>query len=41
MTCGTQGKSFKTKSEREALEVHVRKGSPNQHKVVLTETCHD
>lgn len=36
-SCGGQGKSFKTKSEREVLEVHVQKGSPDKHKVVFRE----
>jgi len=35
--CGGQGKSFKTKQEREVLEVHIQKGSPNNHKVVFRE----
>merc|ERR1712241_385995 len=30
--CGGQGKSFKTKQEREGLEVHIQKGSPDGHK---------
>merc|ERR1712136_215108 len=36
-SCGGQGKTFKTKSEREVLEVHVQKGSPDKHKVVFRE----
>merc|ERR1711979_41674 len=35
--CGGQGKSFKTKKDREVLEVHVQKGSPDNHKVVFRE----
>jgi len=35
--CGGQGKSFKTKQEREVLEVHIQKGSPDGHKVVFRE----
>merc|ERR1719161_274637 len=35
--CGGQGKSFKTKQEREILEVHIQKGSPDNHKVVFRE----
>merc|ERR1719146_92023 len=35
--CGGQGKSFKTKQDREILEVHIQKGSPNGHKVVFRE----
>merc|ERR1712129_237974 len=35
--CGGQGKSFRTKQEREVLEVHVQKGSPDNHKVVFRE----
>jgi DnaJ family protein A protein 2 len=35
--CGGQGKSFKTKREREVLEVHVPKGSPDGHKVRFRE----
>merc|ERR1719499_1901061 len=35
--CGGQGKSFKTKQEREVLEVHIQKGSPDQHKVTFRE----
>mmetsp|Transcript_56250 Transcript_56250/g.131764 ORF Transcript_56250/g.131764 Transcript_56250/m.131764 type:complete len:513 (+) Transcript_56250:71-1609(+) len=31
--CGGQGKSFKTSSEREILEVHIQKGSPDNHKI--------
>merc|ERR1712048_1293322 len=36
-TCGGTGKSFTTKQEREVLEVHVQKGSPDNHKVVFRE----
>jgi len=35
--CGGQGKSFKTKSEREVLEVHIQKGAPDNHKVTFRE----
>ena len=35
--CGGQVKSFKTKSEREFLEVHVQKGSPDVLKIVFRE----
>merc|ERR1719174_2718589 len=35
--CGGQGKSFKRKSEREVLEVHIQKGSPDNHKVTFRE----
>merc|ERR1719333_2065523 len=35
--CGGQGKSFKRKSEREVLEVHIQKGSPNDHKMTFRE----
>jgi len=35
--CGGQGKSFKTKADREVLEVHIQKGSPDNHKVVFRE----
>lgn len=35
--CGGQGKSFRTKSEREVLEVHIQKGSPNNHKMTFRE----
>lgn len=35
--CGGQGKSFQTKQEREVLEVHIQKGSPDGHKVVFRE----
>merc|ERR1719428_2299269 len=31
--CGGQGKSFKTKQEREVLEVHIQKGAPDGHKI--------
>ncbi|CAK9004921.1 unnamed protein product [Durusdinium trenchii] len=36
-SCGGQGKSFQTKQEREVLEVHIQKGSPDGHKVVFRE----
>jgi len=35
--CGGEGKSFKRKSEREILEVHIQKGSPDNHKQVFRE----
>jgi len=35
--CGGQGKSFKTKKEREVLEVHIQKGSPDGHKIPFRE----
>merc|ERR1719326_961802 len=35
--CGGQGRSFKTKQEREVLEVHIQKGSPDGHKVTFRE----
>jgi len=35
--CGGQGKSFKTKQDREVLEVHIQKGSPDGHKVTFRE----
>merc|ERR1719491_1312770 len=35
--CGGNGKSFNTKQEREVLEVHIQKGSPNDHKVQFRE----
>jgi len=35
--CGGNGKSFKTKQEREVLEVHIQKGSPDGHKLVFRE----
>merc|ERR1719491_1402720 len=35
--CGGNGKSFKTKSEREVLEVLIQKGSPDNHKVQFRE----
>merc|ERR1719468_68316 len=31
--CGGKGKTFKTKPEREVLEVHIQKGAPDAHKV--------
>lgn len=36
-SCGGQGKTFKTKQEREVLEVLVQKGSPDNNKVVFRE----
>jgi DnaJ family protein A protein 2 len=36
-SCGGNGKSFQTKSEREVLEVHVQKGAPDGHKVTFRE----
>jgi len=33
--CGGEGKSFRTKKEREVLEVFVEKGAPDGHKVVF------
>lgn len=36
-SCGGQGKSFSLKQEREVLEVHIQKGSPDGHKVVFRE----
>merc|ERR1719379_1727012 len=36
-SCGGEGKSFKTKQDREVLEVHIQKGSPDNHKVVFRE----
>merc|ERR1712014_69075 len=36
-SCGGQGKSFKTKSEKEILEVHIQKGSPDGHKIPFRE----
>ena len=38
-SAGDQGKSFKTKSVRKNLEVHVQKGSPDVQKTVLRETA--
>merc|ERR1740130_2050785 len=35
--CGGQGKSYKTKQDREVLEVMIQKGSPDNHKVVFRE----
>merc|ERR1719284_2370817 len=35
--CGGEGKSFKTKQDREVLEVLIQKGSPDNHKVVFRE----
>jgi len=36
-SCGGQGKSFTTKQEREVLEVHIQKGSPDGHKCTFRE----
>jgi len=36
-SCGGQGTVFKTKQEREVLEVHIQKGAPDGHKVVFRE----
>merc|ERR1719272_2090753 len=36
-SCGGNGKSFTRKSEREVLEVHIQKGSPDGHKVTFRE----
>jgi DnaJ-class molecular chaperone len=36
-SCGGNGKSFKTKQEREVLEVHIQKGSPDGHKIQFRE----
>merc|ERR1719433_1942498 len=35
--CGGQGKRFKTKQEREILEVPIQKGSPDGHKIPIRE----
>merc|ERR1719420_221442 len=35
--CGGEGKSFKTKQDREVLEVLIQKGSPDNHKVIFRE----
>mmetsp|Transcript_52935 Transcript_52935/g.136737 ORF Transcript_52935/g.136737 Transcript_52935/m.136737 type:complete len:523 (+) Transcript_52935:103-1671(+) len=36
-SCGGNGKAFTTKQEREILEVHIQKGSPDNHKVTFRE----
>merc|ERR1719198_2532875 len=36
-TCSGAGKSFKTKKEREILQVHIQKGAPDGHKVIFRE----
>mmetsp|Transcript_71278 Transcript_71278/g.221097 ORF Transcript_71278/g.221097 Transcript_71278/m.221097 type:complete len:367 (+) Transcript_71278:604-1704(+) len=36
-SCGGNGKSFRTKQEREVLDVHIQKGSPDGHKVTFRE----
>jgi len=36
-SCGGNGKSFTTKKEKEVLEVHIQKGSPDNHKVPFRE----
>merc|ERR1719251_299327 len=35
--CGGNGKSFTTTQQREVLEVHIQKGSPDNHKVQFRE----
>jgi len=35
-TCGGTGKTFRTKKEREILEVFIEKGSPPGHKIVFS-----
>ena len=40
-SCSEQGKSSKTKPEREALKVHVEEGSPDIQKFVLWETANE
>jgi len=35
--CGGQGKSFRTKTEKEVLEVHIQKGTPDGHKIPFRE----
>merc|ERR1719412_813349 len=35
--CGGKGKSFSTKQEREILEVHIQKGSPDGHRIPFRE----
>lgn len=35
--CSGQGKTFTKKQEREVMEVHIQKGSPDGHKVVFRE----
>ena len=35
--CGGNGKGFKTEQEREVLEAHIQRGSPDQHKVTFRE----
>lgn len=36
-SCNGAGKRFKTKKEREILDVHIQKGAPNDHKIVFHE----
>merc|ERR1719436_2068211 len=36
-SCGGQGKNFTTKQDREVLEVHIQKGSPDGHKIPFRE----
>eukprot|EP00927_Polykrikos_kofoidii_P003985 TRINITY_DN1158_c0_g1_i12.p1 TRINITY_DN1158_c0_g1~~TRINITY_DN1158_c0_g1_i12.p1 ORF type:complete len:515 (-),score=101.08 TRINITY_DN1158_c0_g1_i12:469-2013(-) len=36
-SCGGKGKSFNTKQEREVLDVHIQKGSPDGHKLQFRE----
>lgn len=40
-SCGGQGKTFKTKSEREVLEVHVQKGCFDGQKIAFREKAHE
>merc|ERR1719225_2305449 len=35
--CNGEGKSFKTQQDREVLEVHITKGSPDGHKIPFRE----
>jgi len=35
--CGGNGKTFTTKTDKEVLEVHIQKGSPDSHKVQFRE----
>jgi len=35
--CGGNGKAFRTTQEKEILEVHITKGSPDNHKLVFRE----
>eukprot|EP00448_Togula_jolla_P031282 CAMPEP_0170621286 /NCGR_PEP_ID=MMETSP0224-20130122/28521_1 /TAXON_ID=285029 /ORGANISM="Togula jolla, Strain CCCM 725" /LENGTH=511 /DNA_ID=CAMNT_0010947537 /DNA_START=59 /DNA_END=1594 /DNA_ORIENTATION=- len=36
-SCGGEGKSFKTKQDREVLEVHIQKGSSDGHRIPFRE----